>query len=210
MSQSEQQPLLTPPNDVEGNSMSRLPRIQRWRANAAEKIETKTFHRGVMALIMLDSILVLIDLSYTFLSSKCTPEVTESPEWVEILSHISLVITCLFLAEFLVCTWAFGLSYYSPFRSILHFCDGSVIITTFVLEVALRGRQRELASLLVLFRLIRFAAEAAVGVGELEEETAKELETVKKLLEERTRALEEAQHEIRTLKPKVPQQNTGS
>jgi hypothetical protein len=96
-----------------------------------------------------------------------------------------------------------------------------VIIIAFILEVALRGRQRELSSVLIFFRLIRFAAEgvvnfklnfiyvltarlAAVGVGELEEETAKELEAVKRLLEERTRALEEAQQKIQALQATAP------
>ena len=37
----------------------------------------------------------------------------------------------------------------------LHFFDAVVILTTFVLEVVLRGRERELASLLIVLRLWR-------------------------------------------------------
>lgn len=108
--------------------------------------------------ISIDIAIVLADLSHTFLSDSCTPQ-TETPLWLEILSHISLVITITFLVELIVSVWAFGPRYYSPFRSVLHFCDGSVIIMTFVVEVGLRGRERELAALLIFFRLLRFAGE---------------------------------------------------
>ena len=37
----------------------------------------------------------------------------------------------------------------------MHFFDAVVIITTFVLEVVLRGRERELAGLLIVLRLWR-------------------------------------------------------
>lgn len=63
------------------------------------------------------------------------------------------------MVEFVAFAWAYGPSYYSPFSSLLHFVDGTIIVGTFVFEVALKGQERELASLLVLFRLIRFAAE---------------------------------------------------
>jgi hypothetical protein len=109
--------------------------------------------------ISLDSAIVLADLSYTFLSDSCTPEDMGQPLWLQILSQISLAITVIFLLELFACVWAFGPRYYSPFQSILHFCDGSVIVLTFVVDVILRGRERELASLLILFRLLRFAAE---------------------------------------------------
>jgi hypothetical protein len=55
--------------------------------------------------------------------------------------------------------WAFGPSYYNPVgkvpHSSLHLFDAAIIITTFVLEVALKGRERELAGLLVILRLWR-------------------------------------------------------
>lgn len=63
------------------------------------------------------------------------------------------------MVEFLTFAWAYGPVYYSPFSSLLHFVDGTIIVGTFVLETVLRGQERELASLLILFRLVRFAAE---------------------------------------------------
>ena len=52
-----------------------------------------------------------------------------------------------------------GAKNYDPFgpvpHAVLHFFDAIVIVTTFVLEVVLRGRERELASLLIILRLWR-------------------------------------------------------
>jgi len=51
---------------------------------------------------------------------------------------------------------------------------------------------------------------AAVGVGELNESTSKELEDVQKALAEKTQALQAAQEEIQTLKAKISGSNGGS
>lgn len=103
---------------------------------------------------------MLADLSYTFLSSDCTPiEGPESPLWLNILAQISLFITTVFVVEIPVTIWAMGARNYNPFGPVphaaLHFFDAVVILTTFVLEVVLRGRERELASLLIVLRLWR-------------------------------------------------------
>ncbi|KAF8580912.1 hypothetical protein K439DRAFT_1654225 [Ramaria rubella] len=205
MSQHEQEPLLSSQSDVEGGHKEN----QGFRAWASEKLESKRFHKAVIGLISIDSVIVLVDLSYSFLSDSCSPESAEPPLWLEILSYASLAITIIFVVELILFAWAFGPRYYSPFESILHFCDGSVIIMTFVVEVILKGRERELASLLILFRLIRFAAEAAVGVGELNEDTVKELVEVKNILAEKTQALQAAQQEIQTLRLRLSQPNDG-
>lgn len=102
---------------------------------------------------------MLADLVYTFLSSSCTPEGPEGPEWLEVLAHISLVITTLFLIEIPLTLWAFGLEFYNPFGKVtlarLHLFDAAIIMATFVLEVVLKGRERELAGLLIILRLWR-------------------------------------------------------
>jgi hypothetical protein len=51
---------------------------------------------------------------------------------------------------------------------------------------------------------------AAVGVGELNESTSQELEEVKKILEEKTNALHQAQEEIQTLKQRLSESNAGT
>ena len=94
------------------------------------------------------------------MSSNCTsPSEPESPLWLDILSEISTAITTLFLVEIPLALWSFGLQYYNPIGSTvhaaLHLFDALIIVTTFVLEVGLRGRERELVSLLVVLRLWR-------------------------------------------------------
>jgi hypothetical protein len=102
---------------------------------------------------------VLADLSYTFLAPGCTPEGPEAPQWLEILAHISLVITAFFLIEIPLTLFAFGVEFYNPFGNVthakLHLFDAFIILTTFVLEVVLKGRERELAGLLIVLRLWR-------------------------------------------------------
>lgn len=94
------------------------------------------------------------------LSPECSPSpFDDAPLWLEVLSHISLAITSFFLVEVPLALWAFGRNYYNPFGPVihagLHFFDAAIIVTTFVLEVALRGRERELAGLLIILRLWR-------------------------------------------------------
>jgi hypothetical protein len=109
--------------------------------------------------IAVDACCVLAELVYTLLSQDCSPGWPENPAWLELLSHISLVITALFLVEIPFASWTFGLSYYNPFRGVpfasLHLLDALIIVTTFTLEAILKGRERELAGLLVVFRLWR-------------------------------------------------------
>ena len=109
---------------------------------------------------MIDSGCVLADLAYTVLSDSCTaPEGPEAPLWLNVLAHISLTITILFLIEIPLTLWSIGWRHYSPFGDTphggLHLFDAFIIVTTFVLEIILRGKERELASLLIILRLWR-------------------------------------------------------
>ncbi|KIJ34696.1 hypothetical protein M422DRAFT_233390 [Sphaerobolus stellatus SS14] len=199
---SEQEPLLGTANDVqEGLDSSWSTRMETWRSKAASKLKAKVTHRLIVSLIVVDSILILIDLSYALLSEGCKETTDHPPRWLNVLSHISLAISCVFLLELVVFVWAFGPMYY--FGSVLHFCDGAIIVATFILEVVFRGRERELAELLIIFRLVRFAGETAVGVGELDEETKVQLEDTQKELEEKKEALRLAHEEIRSLQMRL-------
>lgn len=55
--------------------------------------------------------------------------------------------------------WAFGVEFYNPFGKVtharFHLFDAVIILTTFVLEAVLKGRERELAGLLIVLRLWR-------------------------------------------------------
>jgi len=110
--------------------------------------------------VTIDAICVLADLAYSFLSPTCSPPTSDSsPTWLLILSYISLTITSVFLIEIPLSILAFGLQFLNPFGPIthasLHAFDALIIVTTFVLEIILRGKERELAGLLIVLRLWR-------------------------------------------------------
>ncbi|KAF5391477.1 hypothetical protein D9757_002013 [Collybiopsis confluens] len=203
---SEQQPLL---HDAELGqaSTSSAPSS---RDRLASWLESPLFHKIVIALITLDAAIVLTDLGYTLLSPGCTPEGPYAPEWLEILSHISLGITAFFLLEIPLALLAFGFEFYNPFGStphaILHDFDAFIILTTFILEVFLKGKERELASLLIvlrLWRLVKLVGGIAVGAGELEEDTAKELFELGRELEKTKHKLSQSLDEEKKLRARL-------
>lgn len=83
----------------------------------------------------------------------------ENPFWLEVLAHISLVITAFFVLELPLSLWAFGPQYYNPLGpdnyASLHLFDAVIILISFILEFVLRGREKELVGLLVVLRLWR-------------------------------------------------------
>ncbi|KDQ60723.1 hypothetical protein JAAARDRAFT_31699 [Jaapia argillacea MUCL 33604] len=203
---SEQQPLLS--SDVEAGNEEE--KVLTWRERTGEFLESAPLHKFVITLIAIDAICVLADLSYSFLSEGCTPEGPEGPLWLEILSHISLTITTFFLVEIPLSIWAFGLAYYKPggevLHSSLHLFDACVIVTTFVLEVVLRGKERELASLLIilrLWRLVKLVGGIAVGAGEVEEEIAKDLAETNRRLNETLNVLAHTKEENEKLRARI-------
>ncbi|KAF8636571.1 hypothetical protein AX17_003382 [Amanita inopinata Kibby_2008] len=181
-----------------------------WRQATAELLESDVLHKAVIVLITIDAACVLADLGYTFLSQNCTPEGPEAPLWLKALSHLSFAITSLFLLEIPLALWSFGLKYYNPLGGVhyalLHIFDSFIIITTFVLEAILKGREREFAGLLIvlrLWRLVKLVGGIAVGAGELEEEEAKQFAETKRLLEETRMELAAVRNENAGLKRRL-------
>jgi len=179
------------------------------REKVAEVLESQHLHKFILTLISVDAICVLADLAYSFLHDSCNGADEEDPEWLFVFSIISLVITSLFLIEIPLMVYAFGFRFYNPLgatlHSSLHLFDAIVILVTFVLEVVLRGKERELAGLLVilrLWRLVKLVGGVAVGAGEISEET--ELQLVKtrnelRALKDRVKELEDENAQLRSL-----------
>ncbi|KAI8884699.1 hypothetical protein K501DRAFT_322850 [Backusella circina FSU 941] len=139
-----------------------------WRTSLGEKLESQRFHIAVLGLILLDSLCVGIQIIYTFFH-ECQVPLSHSRHWMlvafEMAEVISMFICCLFLIE----------------------CKNSypviVIITTFVLEVVLRGKEREVAGLLIIFRfwrIVKVIEAVVMGVSFSHEE---ELESIKEQCE---------------------------
>jgi len=204
---SEQQPLL-PSHNNDSEEGENIGRFAIYRERTAKVLEHRLLHKAVILLIVIDAACVLADLTYTFLSEGCEPpEGPDSPKWLEVLSHISLGITTFFLIEIPLSIYALGLTFYNPFgpvpHAVLHLFDALIIMTTFILEVVLRGREQELASLLIilrLWRLVKLVGGVAVGVGEVEEATVKELQETKRELRGMIVALAEAKEENHILR----------
>lgn len=169
---------------------------------------------------------MLADLTYTFLNDSCSSE-EENPWWLEVFANISITITTFFLVEIPLTLWSLGPSYYNPFKvphASLHLFDALIVIVTFVLEFVLKGRERELAGLLIILRLWRlvklvggalyhsraditadgnsndFHAGIAVGAGEIDEELSKTLREVQQELDEKSQELARIKEENRQLK----------
>ena len=176
----------------------------------------------------MDAACVLADLSYSFLSPSCAPPGEEdSPAWLEVLAQVSLTITTLFLVEIPLTLWALGVQYVNPFGPVahagLHAFDSLIILTTFILEFVLRGKEQELAGLLVilrLWRLVKLVGGAssvpllaafmltrvigvAVGTSELEEDNAERLAETQKELAEVRAQLAESQSENARLRSQL-------
>ncbi|EIN07455.1 hypothetical protein PUNSTDRAFT_89783 [Punctularia strigosozonata HHB-11173 SS5] len=212
MSGLEAEPLLPRseynPERGDGEAKSRYKRCRRW---TAETLEASRMHKFIIALIAIDASCVLTDLAYTILSPTCTPvDGGDSPAWLNITSQISLVITLLFVLEIPLTVWALGWKNYWPFGPVphasLHFFDGVIIITTFVLEVVLRGKERELAALLVilrLWRLVKLVGGVAVGAGEIQEDNAKHLAETRVALREANERLRRVVEENQQLQAQL-------
>ncbi|KIL69657.1 hypothetical protein M378DRAFT_190071 [Amanita muscaria Koide BX008] len=213
---SESQPLLVQDNEStteENNSEGRT-----LRDKAIQLLESNTFHTFVIALIAIDASCVVADLIYTLLPQDCTPDqpMGDVPAWLEVLSHLSLTITTLFLLEIPLAVWAFGPRYYNPSGTVphasLHLFDAFIILATFTLEAVLKGKERELAGLLIVFRLwriVKLVGGIAVGAGELEEEDAKELAEVRRKLEETRSTLAIVRDENETLRRRIAAYEAG-
>jgi len=216
MADSEQQPLLGSDDraegvdrDLEGGGHEHSD-SKSWREWTAKTLESQRLHKTVIALITIDASCVLADLTYTFLTDTCEVSEGNEPLWLTIAAHISLIITTFFLIEIPLTIWAFGFSYYRPrgpvLHASLHLFDAFVIVTTFVLEFVLRGRERELAGLLIilrLWRLVKLVGGVAVGAGELNEETSKRLAEAEEQLSRRAAVIAKLQADNNDLRSRL-------
>ncbi|CCL98437.1 uncharacterized protein FIBRA_00434 [Fibroporia radiculosa] len=202
---SEQDPLL-PSYSTDESAEAQPRKYATWKERTADFLESRLLHKAVITLASC----VLADLSYTFLNETCMPDEETQPLWLTVLSHISLAITTFFLVEIPITIWSFGPRFYTPgsriTHSSLHFFDAVVIITTFVFEVVLRGRERELASLLIilrLWRLVKLVQGIAVSAGEIEEENARLLEETRQELEGLMVALADTREDNKKLRARI-------
>ncbi|TDZ26708.1 Voltage-gated hydrogen channel 1 [Colletotrichum orbiculare MAFF 240422] len=147
------------------------------RTSLKDVLSSRRKHYAVLALVSLD---VAVLMANIFVELVACDMKRESEPWVrdtrEGLEITSLVFSCLFLVELILCVVAFGLRYFAEW---FHLLDGIVIAASFVVDILSHGVVEEIASLVIVFRLFRFVKvveEMSMGAAErmegLEEQLA--------------------------------------
>ncbi|ORX99742.1 hypothetical protein K493DRAFT_313118 [Basidiobolus meristosporus CBS 931.73] len=167
------------------------------RERLGESLESKRAHLLVLFLVFVDLCIVLVEISITLLEKEQLEELAI----INVLSHLSLVILAIFIVENLLKLMVFGPFYYITGRhGWLHLLDAIIVVASFILELTLKGRQREVASLLILFRfwrVLRVIDAVAISVELNNENNVRQLEEQRAMLKERLRDIEEENMNLR-------------
>ncbi|KAF5357850.1 hypothetical protein D9756_001657 [Leucocoprinus leucothites] len=193
-----------------GQRSSLKQRCRVWQERVGHTIESRPTHLLVLFLLTVDVACVIADLGYGFLTRDCDNAHNHDPAWLGALAHVALVITAVFMVEIVLALFAFGPEFYNPFGKIplatLHLFDAIVIITTFVLEVVLKGKVEEFAALLIIlrfWRIIKLMEGVALGAGELGAEAAEELALTRETLLRVQGELLASQNEVQRLRQRL-------
>ncbi|KAI8388384.1 uncharacterized protein BYT42DRAFT_611437 [Radiomyces spectabilis] len=198
-----------------------------WRRKLGGFLENDRTHLAVLGLTLLDTTFVMVQIIYTFFhecNSGSEPLhfsiakhwFSDVLEWAEI---ISTGITCLFMLECLLCLVAFGPKYYLPGwpHWMLHIFDITVVTATFVMEIILRGKEREVAGLLIILRLwrvVKVTEAVAMGVSfsnhERNEALKDELEKSRHACEALEKELAKERRQRQLLEEQIQQQAQAS
>jgi len=148
-------------------------------------LESRRAHWVVLGLVVADFISVLSVIIVSFSWPKFEEE--EHIVFV-ILEMAAFTINTIFVIEVMLKLFVFGIQYYTKVHHWkLHLFDAIIVLTTFFLEFFLSGKQREVAGLLVLFRLwrlIKVLSTFAVGLMEYDEDKLDRLSSQRKQLKE--------------------------
>ncbi|KAG0021582.1 hypothetical protein BGZ81_008852 [Podila clonocystis] len=186
-------------HDQDGSSSNKTKRCcGRFRRPLGEKLESRAAHIIILFLTLADIILVMLQIGASLLHLD---ESKEEVWYLELFSHLSLAIVSMFMVEILMKLFAFGPRYFwhgTP-HWVLHVFDAVVIMTSFVLEIVLRGVSQELSSLLIIFRLwrvVKLTGTVAIEVSNHEQEHARLLEV---RVQELEKELEESKSKFQRL-----------
>ncbi|ORY65084.1 ion transporter [Pseudomassariella vexata] len=161
-----------------GYSTSWKSRYRKARRATSKFLTSRTKHWLILFLIILDVAGILSDIFIALIT--CELEIRDQ-KWVnptrEALTSFSLVMSCLFLLELILCLWADGLQYLSNW---FHCFDAFVIGGSFVIDLLEHGVAEEIASLIVILRLWRFVK----IVNEFSVEASEQTEEIRRRVEE--------------------------
>ncbi|RCI00852.1 hypothetical protein CU097_015003 [Rhizopus azygosporus] len=184
-----------------------------WRHKLGEYLEDQKFHIGILCLTLVDAASVFIQIIYTFFHECHAPfnNIHDNTHWLivafEMAEVISVCICVLFILEITLSLIAFGPRYFLPGwpHWKLHVFDAAVVITTFVLEIVLKGKEREVAGLLIIFRLWRVVKVIEAVVLSMSFTHQEELEKLKERNEELQEKLKQVEQRNRELEQQVGQ-----
>src|SRR6266498_2019842 len=160
-------------------------KVRNYRIWLGDLSESHRAHWIIIGLIVADFIAVMSVILASFL----WPEFEEKEhELFETLELIAFTINTIFVIEVILKLFIFGFGYYiKEAHWHLHLFDAVIIYTTFFLEIFLSGKQREVAGLLILFRLwrlIKVLSIIAVGLIEYDDGKIDQLKAEQKQLKE--------------------------
>ncbi|KAF8946013.1 hypothetical protein BGZ47_001507 [Haplosporangium gracile] len=184
--------------------------VKMTRYRIGKAIESNGAHITILLLTLCDIVLVVLQIGASLLHL----DETEHEHWLlALFGHLSLAIVSIFMLENLLKLFAFGPRYFwkgTP-HWILHLIDALIILTSFLLEIFLKGAEQELSSLLIVFRLwrvLKLTGTVAIEVSEHDQAHVALLEEKVKLLKQE---LEECHLKIQRLErfdlPKESSQN---
>ncbi|OZJ02879.1 hypothetical protein BZG36_03796 [Bifiguratus adelaidae] len=152
-------------------STSPLPQHSKaeWRRALGERLECKQTHIFILILVIFDALCVLVEIIVSLFEDCSTTQKPVEFWAIDVLEILSLIVNGIFMLEVILCLVAFGWRYYAPGwpHWALHCLDAIVVTTTLVLELALKGKDREVVGLLILFRLwrvIKIMETVAIGL----------------------------------------------
>jgi len=148
-----------------------LPRSAEAHLNSSRRqlqrfLTSKAGHYFILLLVSLDVSCIFADFVITIFTCEHHHAGKGWVKALDALGIISLVFSCLFTAELIASIWAFGFRY---FTSKFHCLDALVILSSFTVDVLLRGIIEEVASLIIILRLWRvfkIIEELSMGASE--------------------------------------------
>ncbi|KAF3353493.1 hypothetical protein VD0004_g8050 [Verticillium dahliae] len=153
------------------------------RAQLPQLLSSRRKHMVVLILVALDVAALLANIFIELVECDRRNEKLQRPAWTgnarQTLTTAGLVFSSLFLLELVFCIVAFGLKYLKDW---FHCLDAVVIVTSFVVDLLSHGIVEDIASLVIVFRLFRFAKmleEMSMGAAERIESMANELDKLR-------------------------------
>ncbi|CAG8623974.1 19642_t:CDS:1 [Cetraspora pellucida] len=148
-------------------------------------LKSQKTHWIILFFVAMDFLCFMTMIIISFL----WPEYEQKQHWIiETLTIIAFAINAVFLLEIILNFIVFGLAYFTKGPHwLLHIFDAILVFATFILEILLHGKQREVVGLLIIFRfwrLIKVVGTVVVGVGTYDERKEENLINKNKQLEQ--------------------------